>query len=316
MIRTASVVACALAAVLSAGCPDSARNESIEHMNKAVEATRNKNLETAVQEYKEAVRIYPENHTAYYGLGVSYMARGGMWKEASDAFGNAVRIKDDDPMYHMWYGVTLYENTLATARAEQAKREGKKPEEIDPNIKGLNFDPAIQHLQAALKINNGLWRAHFYLAKIYRLQDKPQLTAQEFTAAIQNDPFEWAPYVGLSELYRRWDYTDQAILVAGQGQANVPGANDRTEVDYVLGMGYLDKKDTKDAIDAFTKAIEDSAKQNHKAMFERGLAYYADGRTKEAKKDLEEYAKTAGAKEEFNKSMANKVLMDIAAKQN
>ena len=79
--------------------------------------------------------------------------------------------------------VSAVQEGIRQAREEQAKREGKKPEEIDPDIKGLNFDPSIQHLQAALKINNGLWRAHFYLARIYRMQDKPQLTAQEFTAA-------------------------------------------------------------------------------------------------------------------------------------
>ena len=252
----------------------------------------------------------------YYGLGSTYMQRGNMWKEAAEAFGNAVRIKDDDPMYHMWYGITLYNDAINTARTEQAKREGKKPEEVDPDLKVINFDLELQHLQAATKLNNELWRAHYYLGRIYRTQDKPQLAAQEFTAAIQNDPFEAHPYVALGELYRKWDYTDQAIQVAAQGQANIPGATDRAEVDYVLGMGYLDKKNLDQAIEAFTKSIEDSSKQNHKAMFERGLALYAKGETKSAKKDLEEYSKTAGPTEEFNKSMANKVLMDIAAKQN
>ena len=89
----------------------------------------------------------------------------------------------------------------------------------------------------------------------------------------------------------------------------------RNKVNYVLGMAYLDKKKLDDAADAFTKAIEDSGRQNHNALFQRGLTYSVLGKTKEAKKDLEEYSKTAGESEQFNKSMANKVLMDIAAKQ-
>ena len=306
----------AIVCALCAGCPNQARNDSVEHMNKAAEAKHNKQLETAVLEYKEAVRIYPENHAAYYGLGATYIDRGNMWHEASDAFGNAVRIKDDEPMYHMWYGIALYNDAVETRKQSQAKDEGKKPEEIDVDLKGVNFDTAIQHLQAATKLNNELWRAHYYLGRIYRDQDKPQLAAQEFTAAIQNNPFEPQPYVALGELYRKWDYDDQAIQVASQGQANVPGATERGQIDFVLGMAYLDKKNLDSAIDAFGKAIEDSGKQNHSALFERGLAYAAKGDSKAAKKDLEEYSKVAGAKEEFNKSMANKVLMDIAAKQN
>jgi tetratricopeptide (TPR) repeat protein len=316
MIRTATVAASAFLVLLCAGCPNQSRNDSIEHMNKGAQLFTNKSLESAITEYKEAVRIYPENHAAFYGLGATYVARGNMWKEASEAFGNAVRVKDDDPMYHMWYGITLYEDAITTAKVEQAKREGKKPEEIDPDLKAVNFDPAIQHLQAATKINNELWRAHYYLGRIFRTQDKPQLAAQEFTAAIQNDPFEPAPYVALGELYRKWDYTDQAVQVASQGQANVPGANERGQIDFVLGMAYYDKKNLDQAIEAFTKAIEDSGKQNHSAIFERGMALNEKGDAKGAKKDLTEYSKVAGPTEEFNKSMANKVLMDIAAKQN
>jgi tetratricopeptide (TPR) repeat protein len=316
MIRTASVVAIALAAALSAGCPNQSRNDSIEHMNKGAAAYNNKGFENAITEYKEAIRLYPENHSAYYQLGITNMARGNMWKEASEAFGNAVRIKDDDPMYHLWYGVALLEDAINTARVEQAKRQGKKPEEIEPDLKAINFDPALQHLQAATKMNNDLWRAHYSLGRIYRIQDKVQLAAQEFTAAIQADPFEHASYVALADLYRKWDYTDQAIQIASQGQVNVPGANERAEIDFVLGMSYLDKKNLDQAIEAFTKSIEDSGRQNHKALFERGLSLYAKGETKPAKKDLEDYVKTAGPSDEFNKSMANKVIMEIAAKQN
>ncbi|HTJ45351.1 MAG TPA: tetratricopeptide repeat protein [Kofleriaceae bacterium] len=285
-------------------------------MNKAAEAKHNKQIESAVIEYKEAVRIYPENHSAYYGLGATYIDRGNQWKEASDAFGNAVRIKDDEPMYHMWYGIALYKDALEQRKQQQAKNENKKPEEVDVDLKGVNLDPSLQQLQAALKLNNELWRAHYYVGVIYRDQDKPQLAAQEFTAAIQNNPFEPAPYIALGELYRKWDYTDQAIQVASQGQANVPGDTEREKIDFVLGMAYLDKKNLDAAIESFTKSIEDSKKADHSALFERGLTYAAKGDTKAAKKDLEEYSKVAGAKEEFNKSMANKVLMDIASKQN
>src|SRR4029077_8135092 len=117
----------------------------------------------------------------------------------------------------------------------------------------------------------------------------------------------------LGELYRHWDYTDQAIQVASQGTVNVPGSNEVSEIWYVLGMGYDDKRMDDKAIEAFDKAIE-SKRDNHKAKFQRGQAYFKKGDTTHAKRDLEEFSKTGGASLEFAKQQAQKMLMDIAAK--
>jgi tetratricopeptide (TPR) repeat protein len=298
---------------LLAGCPDEGKKKSIEQNNNATKALGAKQFETAINAYEESVEAWKDNHMAWYGLGQAQAARGN-WKEASDAFTESVKIKDDDAMYHMWLGRSLYESAVAQAREDQAKREGKKPEEINPDLKGVNFDPALQHLQAAVKINGELWRAHYYLGRIYREQDKAKEAAEAFTRAIQNNPREQGPYVALGEMYRRWDYTDQAIQVTTQGAANVPGQNERSEVYFVLGMAHNDKKNLEKAIEAFTHALEDR-KDIHKAKFQRGKAYFEKGEMTKAKKDLEEYAKSAGTDEGFNKGLANKFLLDIAAKQ-
>jgi tetratricopeptide (TPR) repeat protein len=78
-------------------------------------------------------------------------------------------------------------------------------------------------------------------------------------------------------------------------------------------MGYDDKRMDDKAIEAFTKAIE-SKKDNHKAKFQRGQAYFRKGDTMNAKRDLEDFSKTSGASLEFAKQQASKMLMDIAAK--
>lgn len=316
MIRTASVALSAALVGLLAGCPNTERNESIEHMNKGRQALSQQMIETAITELQESVRLYPKNHLAEYQLGTAYDKRNAP-VEAAQHYGKAVQELPDNVVYNMFYGISLYKQAVFQARDAEAKKQGKKIDQIaesDLDLRALNFDESQKYLQQAIKLDNTLWGSHYYLGRIYRIQEKPQQAAQEFTAAIQGDPREQAPYVALAELYRRWDYTDQAIQIAAQGQANVKG-NARSEVSYVLGMAYLDKKKLDDAVDAFTKAIEDSGRQNHKAVFQRGLTYYALGKTKEAKKDLEEYSKSAGESEQFNKSMANKVIMDIAAKQ-
>ena len=84
-------------------------------------------------------------------------------------------------MYQMWYGISLYEKAVKQARDDQARKENKKPEEIKPDLSAVNFEKAQQHLQEAVKLNNDMWRAHYYLGRIYREQDKPKEAATEFS---------------------------------------------------------------------------------------------------------------------------------------
>jgi tetratricopeptide (TPR) repeat protein len=94
---------------------------------------------------------------------------------------------------------------------------------------------------------------------------------------------------------------------------SVPGANEKSDIYYVVGMGYDDKRLDDKAIDAFTKALE-SRRDNHKAKFQRGQAYFRKGDFTNAKRDLEEFSKSGGTSVEFAKQQAAKMLMDIAAK--
>lgn len=303
----------ALVAVLMlAGCPNQAKNDSTNALNAGNKALGQKQVETALTEYQKAVERYRENHLAWYGMGLAYIEKKDFDK-AADALQHCVELANEQPMYQMWYGIALYEKAVDNARQDQAKKQNKKPEEIDPDLAGVSFEKASQALQEAVKLNGNLWRAHYYLGKIYRATDKPKEAAEEFSAAIKSNPREWGPYVALGELYRKWDYTDQAITVASQGTANVPGTNEQSDIWFVLGMGYEDKANEDKAIEAFTKAIE-TKKDNHKAKFQRGQAYFRKGDMTNAKKDLEEFSKSGGASLEFAKQQASKMLMDIAAK--
>jgi tetratricopeptide (TPR) repeat protein len=295
-----------------AGCPNQAKNDSIRFSNEGTKAAGAKQYEVAVQEYTKAVEKYSDNHSAWYGMGGAQAHRG-EWDKAADAFARAVQLVEDQPMYQMWYGISLYEKAVKQARDDQARKENKKPEEIKPDLSAVNFDKAHTHLQEAVKLNPDMWRAHYYLGRIYREQDKPKDAATEFSKALQADPRQQGPYVALGELYRKWDYTDEAIKVTSQGGLHVPGSNEVSDIWYVLGMGYDDKNQWDKAIEAFDKAIE-SKRDNHKAKFQRGQAYFKKGDMTKAKRDLEEFSKSGGASLEFAKQQAQKMLMDIAAK--
>jgi len=296
----------------AAGCPNKALNDSKRALNTGNKASGQKQWETAISAYQKAVEKYHDNHLAWYGMGGA-LAQRGDWDKSADAFSNAVQVAPEQPMYQMWYGVALYEKAVKNAREDQARRENKKPEEIDVDLSSVNFEKAVQHLKEAIKIAPDLWRAHYYLGRIYRVSDKPKEAAEEFSAAIKANPRESGPYVALGELYRKWDYTDEAIKVETQGTMNVLDSNTLSDIWYVLGMGYDDKQMEDKAIDAFDKAIEHK-RDNHKAKFQRGQAYFRKGDMTHAKRDLEEFSKNGGASLEFDKQQASKMLMDIAAK--
>lgn len=295
-----------------AACPNQAKNDSSTALNAGNKALGQKQYETAVAEFEKSVEKNRDNHLAWYGMGLTYIAKQDYTK-AVDALEHTVQLAPDQGMYQMWYGVAEFDKAQQTAKEDQAKKQNKKPEEIEVDLSAVNFEKSQQHLQEAVKLIPQLWRAHYFLGQIARAQDKAKDAADEFTKAIQDNPREQGPYVALSELYRKWDYTDQAIQVASQGAANVPGSNEVSEIWYSLGMGYADKQNVDKSIEAFTKALE-SKKDNHRAEFQRGIAYYQKGDMTNAKRDLEDFSKTGGASMAFEKQLASKTLMDIAAK--
>ncbi len=311
--RTMKLLVAVLGVGLLAGCPNAARNESIQAANKGAKDFGNKDFENAIVDYKKAVDGFKENHGAWYGLGASYANRN-EWAQAADAFQEAVQLEPDQPMYNMWYGIALYEKAVQAAREDQARKQNKKPEDVTPDLSAVSFEKPLQFLTAAVKQNPDMWHAHYYLGRIYRATDKPKESATEFSETIKANPREPDPYVGLGELYRRWDYTDAAIKVVQQGTANVIGSQESSKIWYELGMGYDDKQMETEAIDAFTKAL-DAGKDNHQAQFQRGQAYFRKGDLDKAKTDLEAFSKSSGASLDFAKQQATKMLMEISAKK-
>lgn len=297
-----------------AGCPSETRNESIKLSKKGAEALGRKEYETAVQHYKKALEKWPENHPAWYGLAGAWKGKQN-WKEASDAAQRAAQLEPDIALYNLLCGVMLYEKEIDGARAAQAQAQNKKPEEITPDLSNLKFEMALQYLQTAAKLNNDIWTTHYYLGRIYRDTGRVKESAEEFTKALMAVPPDVEPWVALSELYRSWDYTEQALATAQQ--ATVPGVlpdpTKAADIWYVLGMVYDEKVLHEKAIEAYSKSL-DLRRDLHKAKFQRGQAYFRKGDYTNAKRDLEEFAKAGGASVAFEKQQATKLLADIAMK--
>ena len=311
-MKLVGIAAAAALLLVATGCPNEARNDSIRALNECNKDYGAKQFETAIAACKRAVEKWGDNHSAWYSLGGAFSQKRD-WNNAVEAMSHAVQLMPEQGMYQLQYGRFLYEKAVQTAREDEARRQNKKPEEVTPDLTTANFEKPLQHLQEAIKLNGELWRAHYFIGRIYRDTGKSKEAAEELTKALRGAPTDPGPWVALAELYRRWDYTDQAIQIAEAGTAAVPGAAEKSDIWFEVGAGYDDKHLNDQAIAAFTKALE-ARRDNHAAKFQRGQAYFRKGSYDEAKRDLEEFSKTGGASVQFEKQQASKMLVEIAAK--
>lgn len=307
------LVTLAALVALAAGCPNEAKHDAIRRANAGAKALGQKQYDTAVTEFKEAVRLDRDNFMAWYQLGEAYREKK-TWKEAVEAFESGARLRPNDVMLNLRFGAALYEEAADKERKEEATRQKKKPEEVTPDLHNVNFDKALQHLELAVKAEANLYNAWYYIGRIYRDQLKDAQAADAFTKAILAYPRFGEPYIALGELYRRWDYPNEAVQVVSQGVEHVLENETKSKLYYVLGMAYFDKVEDAKAVEAFSEALK-LQKDNHKAKFQRGASLFRMGQLKEADKDFEEFAKAAGPGLAGLKGFAQKFRFQIAAKQ-
>jgi tetratricopeptide (TPR) repeat protein len=287
--------------------------ESIRISNQGTRAYGQKNYDEAIAKYTDAISRWGGNHVAYYGLAGAYIGKND-WAAARDAMDNAVSLEPTQPMYLMTYGLAIYESIVAAERQALAKRQGVDPSLVVVDNTTLNFSKAIDPLVAAVAIEPTIWRAHYYIGRIYRDQGFAAAAATELREAVANGATAPGPYIALGELYRKWDFPKDASEIALLGTARFTGS-EGSDVWYVLGMSYDDQGDNKLAIQAFTQALA-ARPDNAKALFQRGQAYFRLKDKKRAKADLEAYLKAVDGSTlpDFVRQQANKMLMDLGAR--
>jgi len=256
-------------------CGDKDRTESIEANNKGVALMKNKSYSTAIKAFRKATSIDPSNHQAWYHLGLVLGEGQSKWKDAADAFAEAVKNHDTDAMYHYKLGQALY----------RAWEEGA----------GGSLELAQTHLEKAIELNSRLYKAHWFLGKTYLRKDEPKKAAEQWTTAARLDAGFGKAFIDLGKLYLTWDFVPQAIAVLEQGTlGHVMNPADTTNIYYYLGLAYDAQHNWGKAIEAYTHAIEQQ-KGNLDARLQRGFSYARAGEKAKARADLEEYVKSKGS---------------------
>jgi predicted Zn-dependent protease len=242
-------------------------NESVDHFNACNRRIAAAQYDEGLVACEAAVRAWDGNHLAWYTIASAHVARGA-WTEARAAAERAVAARPDRAMYQLYYGMALYE--IERQRA------------VEPSE--LHLAPARAALVRAVRLEPGLWRAHYYLGRVYRDLDDPRRAAEAFTRAIAAHPVHAPSYVALSELYRRWDQLDEALAVAMLGASHVAPA-ERWQLWYEAGMALDVARANDRAIDAFSRAIADG-RGAALARFQRAQVYLRKGDLARARRDL------------------------------
>ena len=286
-------------------------NSSIAHLNACNKANAAKHFDAAIAECHSATAIWHDNHLAWYATASAHLAKR-QWPEARAAIDNAVVLRPDLAMYQLYLGIALYESERQRVRDVQARREHKRPDEVELDPTLLRLDAARDALARAVKLVPELWRAHYYLGRIYRDLDDAQRAAAEFTQTIKSHPGYRFAYIALSELYRRWDYLDQALAVAVLGAGRV-AAPDSAELWFEAGMAHQARHADDRAIDAFSRAI---AAGDLPSKLQRGQVYLHKRDLAAARRDLEDVVRAPDADAAAARQLAGQLLQEIASTRN
>jgi tetratricopeptide (TPR) repeat protein len=308
------------------------RNASVDGLNACNKAIAAQQYDVGIAKCEEATRRWDGNHLAWYGVASAHLAKR-EWVAARTAAEHAVTLRPDEAMYQLYYGISLYEAAVGS----------------DPSA--VTLGAARDALRRATTLAPDLWRAHYYLGRVYRDLDDARRAAEQFTRVIATHPTYRAGYLALIELYRRWQYVDQALAVALLGIRNV-SARDAGDLWFEAGMAYDEMRvddrglppggsaaeGRRGLIDdrglppggsaaegrrgwiddqanaAFTKVLE-ATPDDKRAKFQRGQVYFRKGDLANARRDLESMVKSADPQLADATPIAAQLLLQIANKQ-
>lgn len=230
---------CAVCA-LSMGC-DTTYVDSVDHMNEGIRHYNNNQISKALQELKEAVRIYPENHRAHYQLGMIYNGRLTQYEDAIEAFSKAAQLRDDNSEYWYFLG-QAHQNAALRARDDKDNARARD-----------HFVKAKEALGKAAQVDKYYAEAWYRLGQVHEQLGELSQAIDAYSNAIQADQTFAHAYLQLGNLYGEYAFLDEATRVLRNGVANNP---ENVRLQGELGQVYLDKESYLEAIGHFDKAFK------------------------------------------------------------
>ncbi|MBI4680155.1 MAG: tetratricopeptide repeat protein [Nitrospirae bacterium] len=213
----------------------------------------------AIEAYKQAIRIMPDNAAAHYNLGLTYNNLK-MHKEAIEAYKQAIRIKPDYAEAHFGLG-RAYGKSEMNREAKEAFIQAIRsyPDYFDAHyMLGVTnaslgmYKEAIESYKQAIRIKPDFVKAHYLLGLSYRDLGMNKEAVEAFKQAIRIKPDYAEAHSGLGGAYGDLGMNKEAVEVYKQALRIKP---DYAEAHYSLGLTYGILKMYKEAMEAFKQVI-------------------------------------------------------------
>jgi tetratricopeptide (TPR) repeat protein len=305
--RDAVITAVVTVPPLRKAVDEELRDLSVRHLNACNQAIAARRFDAAIAACQAAIAAWDGNHLAWYARASAHLAQGA-WRDALTAIEHAVTLRPDLAMYQLYHGIALYE----TAHLHAGKRRDEVASGDAVATARLRLATANGALLRAATLEPALWRAHYYLGRIYRELDETRRAADQLTQAIQRHPGHRASYVALSELYRRERHVEQALAVATLGTQHVPAA-DAGDLWFEIALAYAEKPVDDDAIVALGRAIAATPSDANPKLV-RGWLYARKGDLAHARRDLDEAARSTDPKAATARQLAQQLLAQLAGR--
>lgn len=129
--------------------------------NLGIALARQGRIDEAIQQYEEALKLFPEHTDVHNNLG-NLLMRQGRWDEAISHFRRALETRPDSAIAH---------NNLGIALSQQGR-----------------VGEATRHFMDAITYAPDYWEAHFGLGNAYLALGRPDEAITEYTTVLRLNP--------------------------------------------------------------------------------------------------------------------------------
>jgi tetratricopeptide (TPR) repeat protein len=256
VISTTAIVLLAAVAGLTTGCD---KLKSRDHLNRGVQAFRNAKYSDAVEHFKQAIALDPDNPNAQLYLATAYMSQWIPGAESPDNMRMAQMATDG------FLKVLEKNDKDATALASLASIAYQQASSLPPDQKVAKLDEAAKWNKKLIDADSKNKEAFYYLGVIAWAKWYPQwITARLNVHMKPEDP---GP---LKDKKAKAELSAQYSSIIDDGIANLNKALD-IDKEYEDAMVYLsllirEKADLLDSSDDYKKQIEIADNWQQKAL--------------------------------------------------
>jgi len=214
----------------------------------------------AIDFYKKAIALEPDNADPWFGLGICHKNKK-EYDKAIEYYGKAINIKPSFFSAYVNLG-NIYKLKNELDKAVKYYKEAIMFNQNDPDIYnslGLVYfdryeiEEAVYCFEKAIKIKPSFESAYINLGNVYKTKGKIKQALHYFNLAIEMNPNNYDSYVSLGNLMIYINKTDDALRCFNIASQLKPGD---PAIFLNIGNAYRDAGHPEAALNYYTKAKE------------------------------------------------------------